>query len=56
MTFENAVKLVDLLTEMAVAEVERKALDSDHWEHADHLATAISTKRMEAIALLEDEP
>jgi hypothetical protein len=41
---------------IAVAEVERKALDGDHWEHADYLATAISSKRMEAIALLEDEP
>lgn len=55
MNFDQASKLVDLLTSIAVRTIERSALDADHWEQADHLTHHIHVERMEAIALLDTE-
>jgi hypothetical protein len=54
MTYDKASELVDLITHIAQMEIERSALDSDHWERADDLAHTIHTRRMRAIEILTE--
>lgn len=56
MTWDKAAEFVDAIVSIAKNEIERGALDSDHWEHADTLAARISKQRDQAIEILMGVP
>lgn len=52
MTYDQARELVDIITDIATKEIERGALDADHWEQRDYLATKLYELRDRAATLL----
>ena len=52
MTMEQALAFVDIVADIAAKEIERSALDADHWERRDYLAERLHKLRYEAAGLL----